>query len=253
MDDNMLLSLALDAGEIMLISGAETHRVEDTMERILSRGGNNMPEAVALSTMLIVSIHSPLSGSLTMTRKVPQKNTHFAKICRVNELSRRFVAGQLGIEEAYRQLGEIYKEPSYSSLLTIASYGIASAAFTVLFWGGMADGMVAFCTGILLGIFMRVLSSIKTPYFLNSLIGGIFAGLSALFFYHIGWSGDYKIVIVSSIMPLLPGVTITNAIRDILEGNFLSGTSKVMEAALIGMAVAGGVGVSLSIFAAYFA
>lgn len=35
MDENALLKLALDAGEIMLTSGAETHRVEDTMHHIL--------------------------------------------------------------------------------------------------------------------------------------------------------------------------------------------------------------------------
>lgn len=248
----MLLNLALDAGEIMLTSGAETHRVEDTMERILSRGGNNMPEAVALSTMLIVSIHSPLSGSLTMSRKVPNRSIHFSKICRVNALSRKFVEGKLSIEEAYQQLREIYNEPSFGAYMIIASYGIASGAFTVMFLGDIWDGLVAFCTGILLGIFMRLSSSVKIPYFLNSLFGGIFAAIFALIFYTIGWSSDYKVIIVSSIMPLLPGVTITNAIRDIMEGNFLSGTSKVIEAGLIGMAVAGGVGVSLSMYTSYF-
>lgn len=248
----MLLNLALDAGEIMLTSGAETHRVEDTMERILSRGGNNMPEAVALSTMLIVSIHSPLSGSLTMSRKVPNRSIHFSKICRVNALSRKFVEGKLSIEEAYQQLRDIYNEPSFGAYMIIASYGIASGAFTVMFLGDIWDGLVAFCTGILLGIFMRLSSSVKIPYFLNSLFGGIFAAIFALIFYTIGWSSDYKVIIVSSIMPLLPGVTITNAIRDIMEGNFLSGTSKVIEAGLIGMAVAGGVGVSLSMYTSYF-
>ena len=38
-DDTKLLNLALDAGEIMLTSGAETYRVQDTMLRILSVSG----------------------------------------------------------------------------------------------------------------------------------------------------------------------------------------------------------------------
>ena len=61
MDDNMLLNLALDAGEIMLAAGAETHRVEDTMERILAMGGENLPEAITFSNVLIVSIQSTFS------------------------------------------------------------------------------------------------------------------------------------------------------------------------------------------------
>lgn len=55
-DDTKLLNLALDAGEIMLTSGAETYRVQDTMLRILSVSGRKHVEALALSTMLIVSL-----------------------------------------------------------------------------------------------------------------------------------------------------------------------------------------------------
>ena len=40
--DTQLINLALDAGEIMLASGAETFRVQDTMQRILRfRQGKN--------------------------------------------------------------------------------------------------------------------------------------------------------------------------------------------------------------------
>lgn len=250
MDDNMLLNLALDAGEIMMTSGAETHRVEDTMERILSVGGNNLPEAVALSTMLIVSIHSPLAGSLTMTRKVPNRSIDFQKICLINSLSRKFVTGKMTLEEAYQELATIYRQPFFPSLLTRACYGIASGAFTLMFSGDYADGLVALLAGTMLGTFMGFLSKKNTPYFLNSLFGGVFAATFALLFYTMGLGTHYDIVIVGSIMPLLPGVTITNAIRDTMEGNMLSGISKIIEAILVAIAVAGGVGFVLSIYPA---
>ena len=70
MDDNMLLNLALDAGEIMLAAGAETHRVEDTMERILSMGGENLPEAITFSNVLIVSQEKHLLVALTLLKYV---------------------------------------------------------------------------------------------------------------------------------------------------------------------------------------
>ena len=248
MDDNMLLNLALDAGEIMIASGAETHRVEDTMERILRAGGNNLPEAMALSTILIVSIHSPLSGSLTMTRKVPVRTINFQKICSVNALSRKFVEGKISIEETYQRLLAIYKEPFFPSYLSILSYGLASGAFSLMFLGNVMDSIGAVFTGCILGIALILLSKKKTPYFLNSLFGGVIVSIFAIFFSRLGIGNHYDIVIVGSIMPLLPGVTITNAIRDIMEGNFLSGTCKVMEALLIAVAIAGGVGVVLSIY-----
>lgn len=238
----MLINLALDAGEIMVASGAETRRVEDTMERILSLGGNNMPEALNLSTILIVSIHSPLSGSLTITRKVPERSINLQKICMVNSISRNFVNGSLTIEEAYQELAKVYHEPSFPAALVTACYGIASGGFTMMFLGTIKDGIGAFFTGIVLGIFMSILTKYSSSYFLNSLFGGVCGALFALLFFSFGIGSHYDIVIVGSIMPLFPGVTITNAIRDIMEGNFLSGTAKVMEAVLIAVAIATGVG-----------
>ena len=84
MDENALLKLALDAGEIMLTSGAETHRVEDTMHHILSVSHNTEAEALAMSTLLIVSLPSEKRGSLTLTRGVHSRSVNFQKICEVN-------------------------------------------------------------------------------------------------------------------------------------------------------------------------
>lgn len=88
MDDNKLLKFTLDAGEIMLASGAETHRVQDTMHRILSVSHSTGVEAMAMSTFLIVSIPSKKSGSLTLTRGVYNRSVNFEKICSVNDISR---------------------------------------------------------------------------------------------------------------------------------------------------------------------
>lgn len=248
MDDNMLLNLALDAGEIMLAAGAETHRVEDTMERILTMGGENLPEAITFSNVLIVSIHSPLSGCLTMSRKASSRSTDFAKICRVNDLSRRFTSGEIPIEQAYQELYTIYNEPLFSGFWNILSYGVASGAFTLMLKGTLGDSISAFITGILLGLFMTFLSTKQVPYFLRSLFGGAYTAFFAVLFYLSGLGNQYSLIIVGSIMTLLPGVTLTNAIRDVMESNFLSGTSKIMEAFLIATSIAGGVGVVLSCY-----
>ena len=53
--DTQLINLALDAGEIMLASGAETFRVQDTMQRILSVSGKEKIEALAMCTLLMVT------------------------------------------------------------------------------------------------------------------------------------------------------------------------------------------------------
>ena len=235
MDENALLKLALDAGEIMLTSGAETHRVEDTMHHILSVSHNTEAEALAMSTLLIVSLPSEKRGSLTLTRGVHNRSVNFQKICEVNALSRDFVSGRLCLAQTVQRIEEIRNAPSFSPLLRIFCYGIAAGGFTIVLNGTPSDGLAAFFCGVLIGIMIILLGQRQTPYFFTSLLGGFLSGVD--------------MIIVGSIMPLLPGITMTNAIRDIMEGNFISGNSKLVEALLVAFAIAGGVGFGVSLFA----
>ena len=57
-------------------------------------------------------------------------------------------------------------------------------------------------------------------------------------------------VIISAIMPLVPGVAITNAIRDTLQGDYLSGGARVLEAFLKAASIALGVGIGMALFGA---
>ena len=53
-------------------------------------------------------------------------------------------------------------------------------------------------------------------------------------------------VIISSIMPMVPGVAITNAIRDTLRGDYISGGARALEAFVTAAAVAIGVGAGIA-------
>ena len=55
-------------------------------------------------------------------------------------------------------------------------------------------------------------------------------------------------VVIGSIMPLVPGVAITNAVRDTLQGDYISGCARILEAFLKAAAIALGVGVAFAIF-----
>ena len=54
-----------------------------------------------------------------------------------------------------------------------------------------------------------------------------------------------SLIIISALMPLVPGVPITNAIRDILAGQLLSGLSKGVEASITAFAIGAGVAIVL--------
>ncbi|WP_304508732.1 threonine/serine ThrE exporter family protein [Anaerotignum sp.] len=248
MDDNILLKFALDAGEIMLTSGAETHRVQDTMHRILSVSHSSNVEAMAMSTFLIVSIPSEKSGSLTLTRGIYNRSVNFGKICAVNEISRAFVSGQISLEEGSKRLEEIRHTTANSSISRILCSGIACSGFTLVLHGSWSDAIAAFIFGLMIGVVLKYSRKSKLPYFFTCLIGGFIAGSGSVIFQRLVPTAGADMIIIGSIMPLLPGMTMTNSIRDIMEGHLISGTTKMVEALLIAFSIAGGVGFGITIF-----
>ena len=252
MNSDRLLKLALDAGEIMLANGAETPRVEDTMERILSIGGSMEISANAMNTLLVASIHSEQTGSHALSRAVRSRDYNFEKISHVNSLSRALVSGKITLEQAEEEIEKIHHEPYFPLPLVALSYGVGSWAITLVFGGSNWDGAAAFFSGILIGLMFAGLARWKKPYFLSSFLGGILAGFCAMLFYRTFGvdveSNHYSLATIGCIMPLLPGVTMTNGIRDVLEGNFISGSAKMMEALLTAVSTACGMAIPLSIF-----
>lgn len=55
-------------------------------------------------------------------------------------------------------------------------------------------------------------------------------------------------IIIGAIMPLIPGLAFTNAIRDIADSDFLSGTVRMMDALMVFVYIAVGVGIVLITF-----
>ena len=74
-----------------------------------------------------------------------------------------------------------------------------------------------------------------------------FAAL-AILSYHFGLCQNIDKVIIGDIMPLIPGLSTVNAVRDIAAGDYLSGAVRIIDAVVITVGIAVGVGTSIIIF-----
>lgn len=246
--DTKLINLALDAGEIMLKNGAETFRVQDTMKRILSTTGREKIEATALSTVLIVTLPREEKGPLSMMRGVHTRTVNFEKVCEVNDISRAFVSRKITLEEAIAKLHTIRQALFYPLPLRIIAYGIISGGCALLSGESAVDGILSFFIGMLLGSFVFWLGTKKVPYFFEPFLGGMLAAYCACWVQPLFPAARVDTIVIGSIMPLLPGVTFSKSMRDLLEGNLISGSTKAVEALVIACSLAGGVGLTLAYF-----
>lgn len=249
-DNNKLLKFALDAGEIMIASGAETSRVEDTMQRILSKSNAQSVEALCGNTFLFASLVNDDTTPITLVRAIKDRSVNFEKICGVNHISRNFVSEKVNLEDSIKELHLIEQVPTFPPLIRIISHGFASGGFTMVLSGTWIDGSISFFLGVILGALLVLSEDRKIPFFLLNLVGGIFSGFFATLFQTIVPTPD--LIIIGTITPLLPGRIMTNSIRDMLESNFLCGSTQLIESLLIGVAIAGGVGIGVNFANTFF-
>ncbi len=244
----LLTETAVSAGEIMLVSGAEIFRVEDTVRRILQLSGSSGTQTVALGTSLFVRLDSPDGSGITVFRRIMEHSSNLNRICRVNEISRRLCQGEISLETAYRELGKIRKDIQYRPAVKAVGYIGVPAFFAVLLGGTWLEGLGAGIAGAFLACVCYLAANLRMNDFCINALGAFTVGIAALILKSWAARGmNLDMVITGAIMPLVPGVTFTTAIRDILNGDYASGTNRMMEAVVIALAVAVGIGGAMAL------
>lgn len=246
MDDKSIANMAVLAGEIMLRSGAETYRVEDTIKHILDTAGTAETESLVMLTGIIVTIDRPGQEAVTVMRRVHERGTNMHRIVEVNEISRKYCAGELSAEETWEKLKSI-KGKQYTVWLYNLATVLVPAGFAPLFGGGLREILAAGGTGIVLAVLMTIGKRVKTGAFILNIL--CTAGVAVAVVLLKLWNPllNMDTVIISGIMPLVPGVAITNAIRDTLRGDYISGGARALEAFVTAAAVAIGVGAGMAL------
>ena len=107
MDYGALMEMAVRAGEIMLASGAEVYRVEDTIHRILKHSGIARTDVFVVTTGIVATIADASLPPLTLVKRVENRATNLNRIYQVNNVSREFCSGKLSVREAQERLDRI--------------------------------------------------------------------------------------------------------------------------------------------------
>lgn len=247
-DAKKLLLLAALTGKTMLKSGAETYRVEDTIERICkSRLGIKYADAFVTPTGIFLSLEYK-GEMLTYLIRIKSIKIDLNKIDLVNKFSREFVNSNMSIEEGLERLKAINKIEGFNTNTKNFFGALACSFFALLFGGGFLDFISTYLVSIVVLTVVGKISQHKMTFFINNIIGASIASILSILAVNIGIGHNMDTIIIGSIMSLVPGVSITNALRDTISGDFISGSSRGMEAIFSALAIAFGVGIVLNIY-----
>jgi len=246
MDVKDLAHVALKAGEILLKSGAEIYRVEDTIVRICT-SYNAVCESFALPTGIFISVKGTDGKEQLVMKRIEGRTVDLQRIELINDFSRSLQNKQLTYEEALNTLKAIEESGSYNLMTRLAGAGVATFVFTILFRGTIAEGLAAMPIGILIYILSQKISEKGFFQFFQFFVSGMLAAMISLVVVKIFPQLSVYRIIIGSIIILLPGVAITNSIKDALYGDIVSSMARFGEALLIATAIGAGVGIGLTI------
>ncbi|WP_289628203.1 threonine/serine exporter family protein [Listeria ilorinensis] len=245
-EKDYLLETCLTAGKIMMESGAEMYRVEDTMNRIADNASNKKGISFVTPTGIFMSIEGEQNIQL---KQIPTRTINLEKVSLVNDLSRDFADHKLTLIELHDRLRDLDQEVKFFPMwLQILAAAIVSGTLMIIFGGSWQDFPVTCVIGAIGFIIFYYGSIWLKVKFLAEFLASFAIGLLAFLalYTHLGMNLDK--IVIGSVMPLVPGVPITNAVRDLLAGHLLSGMARGTEALLTSCAIGIGIAVVFRLF-----
>ena len=241
------LEIILKAGKILLSSGAEISRTEDTMNYI-ARAMNFKDLEAYVSNRGIFATAKKVDGTeITRICNVPEVDINLSKIESVNALSRRVTQKNITIEEIESELNQIDTMSDYSFFWRLVAYTLGASGFSYAIGSSITDSIIAGIIGLILGVYMCTIKRILNSDVLITILGSILIALFGNLFIHFNIGSNLSVILLGAMIDIVPGVPFVNAIREYSQNNYNTGITLMMGALLTCISMAVGVAVVQSL------
>ncbi|MBQ4574472.1 MAG: threonine/serine exporter family protein [Clostridia bacterium] len=233
-----IVSAALDIGEEMLVSGAEVKRVEDSVSRIIKAYIYGDVDVFTITSSIIVTVRSPKDGIHTQSRRILKHKTDLDRLSRLNNLSRTVCRELPPLESIEFELAKIKRNRQYSRFTMFFIYALVASSFTLFFGGTLIDGGVSAAVALVLCAMTDVMGRFDLNRIFVNMICSFAAGVLSILAVHAGLGHNLDMIIIGNIMLMIPGIALTNSIRDMISGDLMTGILRLVEALLLAVSIA---------------
>lgn len=238
------LMLVARAGEILVKSGAEIFRVETTMAHMARSLQVESLETYVIANGIFVNSGGETEPLHAHIKSVQTGDTDLGKIEAVNELSREMEARPFSLPEVKKRLDQIEAMGEYPAPVLLLAYGMGAGCFCYALGGGLEESVASFVIGFVLGIFFYLMKRWKKKAkALKTILGSMLVTLLSMRFFTWGIGDSINLIIIGGLMPMIPGVSFVNAVRDFVESDYVSGLIRLMDVLLTTVCMAIGVSV----------
>lgn len=240
--------LLLDVGSKLMVSGANTERVRVTVDRMADAFGCDV-ELFITHRALSMTIKNGASGLASSSiLRTPPHAVNYGLVSGISIISWRTVEEKWSVGKTRAEIARLESMPRYPRLLVLSLVALACASFCRIFGGDWMEMANTFLAAFL-GLF--VLQQARKARF-NPYLCVVFASASASLIsgigYKLGLSGTMEHAFAASVLFLIPGIPLINALTDMIDGNILNGLVRGVNAFLTVFMVAVGLSFAMLVY-----
>ena len=232
-----------------MVAGAHRGRIDRNIKRIADVFGVDIEIFYSFNGIILTTkMRNNPSETATHYKRLPSHGVHFGILNEISLLSWKVVSDHLDYPHVKREFEKIKKLSHHKRIQIVLGVGIACASLCILAKGDFIDATFAFFASML-GILARQEISKRKFNVMLAISGGAFVTsfiASINVFYGIGALPEKALA--TSVLYLVPGVQLVNAVIDLIEGYVATAIARGFYAGFLLLCIAAGMALSILIF-----
>ena len=241
-------SLLLDISSMLMSSGANTDRVNLTLNRFASVLNCSVSSLISHKTLVVTVIENGTNETFTKVQNIPPYTVNFSVISAMSIASWNAINNEWTIDQMEEEVERIKGLKRYSKLVILIAVSFAGAGFCNIFGGDYLNMAVAFVSTFAgLFAFQKVHQKRFNVYirvFIASFVASATASLGIV--YQLGTHPQSALA--TAVLFLVPGVPLINSFTDLMDNNILNGMVRFTTGLMTVLAITLGLFLAMLIF-----
>lgn len=207
--------------------GASADRIENASKLVSDKLGLE-GNFFSIPTGIFASFRKNDLSQMTRLERLEPGGVNLNKYCEVDHVIDRVLDHSYSVKEGRRVIKATEKAADlYNTYLINFSYAIIGASIAIFVGGNVLEAGFSFFLGLMVGFFSQNIKIERIDSISDALTAFAVSGIvMALLFF--GLPINPKIIILSSLIVLIPGLTLTTALMELANQNLTSGTARLM-------------------------
>jgi uncharacterized membrane protein YjjP (DUF1212 family) len=230
--------------------GASADRIENALI-LVSQKLQLKADFFSIPTGIFASFTNKDNSQHTRLTRLEPGKINLEKLYLVDKTVDYVIDEKITLDEGQSLIEDIIDQnPRYGEWIVTFSYALIAATIALFINGSWIDCLFSGVFGLVVGFFSEGVKKER----IDSIFEGVVAFLVSIGVYlvaHFKMNVSPQIVILSSLIYLIPGLTLTMAVAELASQNLTSGTARLMGAIMVLLKISFGIYIASSI-ARYF-